>query len=59
MYYSSTVGGIPGAQPLLLIGIILAGASTVLNPESRDPNFMVNKQLKVIDKRLNSLEVNQ
>ena len=57
-YIFSTVGGIPGAQPLLLIGIILAGASTVLDPKSKDDNFMINKELKGISNQFKSLEVN-
>ena len=57
-YFYSTIGGIPGAQPLLLIGIILAGASTVLDPKAKNGGFMVNKQLKGINNRLKKLEVN-
>ena len=57
-YHLSTIGGIPGAQPLLLIGIILAGASTVLDPESKNEELMVNKQLKGINNKLKNLEVN-
>ena len=52
-----TVGGIPGAQPLLLIGIILAGASTLLHPESRDDNFGIDKKLKKMSEQIKSLEV--
>ena len=55
--YFRTVGGIPGAQPLLLIGIILAGASTLLDPEARDDNFGIDKKLKKISEQLKSLEV--
>ena len=52
------MGEIPGAQPLLLIGMILAGASTVLDPEAKDGNFMINKKLKGISDQIKGLEVN-
>ena len=47
----------PGAQPLLLIGMIMANASTVLDPESKDDNFMINRKLQGFDQEI-SLEVN-
>ena len=38
--------------------MILAGASTVLDPKARDDNLMVNKKLKGISDQIKGLEVN-
>ena len=51
------MGEIPGAQPLLLIGMILAGASSVLDPDASDDNLMINRKFKSISNQLKSLEV--